>query len=113
MFLRGQSGLTVEMQKEFVDLLGKLSGRPETSGLHVHPLIEGKRDVGVNEKNDHDEKISVISSQLSKKLAGGGYGGERYMNAKRGWHSEYVQLRTMLPSSQMALDRLVWSDIRG
>ncbi|MCJ1382509.1 hypothetical protein MMC17_005622 [Xylographa soralifera] len=87
-FLRGQSGLTVEMQKEFIDLLGKLSGRPETSGLHVHPLIEGKRDVGVNEKNDHDEKISVISSQLSKKLAGGGYGGERYMNAKRGWHSD-------------------------
>ncbi|MCJ1287774.1 hypothetical protein MMC26_007126 [Xylographa opegraphella] len=87
-FLRAQSGLTVEMQKEFIDLLGKLSGRPETSGLHVHPLIEGKRDVGVNEKNDHDEKISVISSQLSKKLAGGGYGGEHYMNAKRGWHSD-------------------------
>ena len=101
------------MQKEFIDLLGKLSGRPETSGLHVHPLIEGKRDVGVNEKNEHDEKISVISSQLSKKLAGGGYGGERYMNAKRGWHSEYVlQPRRMLPSTPMALCSLA-SGARG
>lgn len=88
-FLRGQSSLTVEMQKEFIDLLGKLSGRPATSGLHVHPLIEGKRDVGVNEKNEFDEKISVISSQLSQKLDSKSYG-ERYTNAKKGWHSEFV-----------------------
>lgn len=86
-FLRGQSSLTVEMQKEFIDLLGKLSGRPATSGLHVHPLIEGKRDVGVNEKNEFDEKISVILSQLSQKLDSKSYG-ERYTNAKKGWHSD-------------------------
>jgi hypothetical protein len=79
------------MQKEFIDLLGKLSGRPESSGLHVHPLIEGKRDVGVNENNDHDEKISVISSQLSQKLDSEGYGA-RYTNAKKGWHSECVDV---------------------
>ena len=72
-----------------MDLLGKLSGRPESSGLHVHPLIEGKRDVGVNEKNEYDEKISVISSQLSQKLDSAAYGA-RYTNAKKGWHSEYV-----------------------
>jgi len=75
------------MQKEFIDLLGKHSGRPATSSLHVHPLIEGKRDVGVNEKNEYDEKISVISSQLSQKLDAKSYG-ERYTNAKKGWHSD-------------------------
>jgi hypothetical protein len=79
------------MQKEFIDLLGKLSGRPESSGLHVHPLIKGKRDVGVNENNDHDEKISVISSQLSQKLDSESYG-VRYTNAKKGWHSECVNV---------------------
>jgi hypothetical protein len=77
------------MQKDFIDLLGKHSGRPATSSLHVHPLIEGKRDVGVNEMNEYDEKISVISSQLSQKLDAKGYG-ERYTNAKKGWHSEFV-----------------------
>ena len=65
------------------------TARPATSGLHVHPLIEGKRDVGVNEKNEFDEKISVISSQLSQKLDSKSYG-ERYTNAKKGWHSEFV-----------------------
>lgn len=72
------------MQKELVDLMGKLSGKPASSGLSVHPLLEGKRDVGINDKGDIDEHISVISSKLSRKL----HLASRYTFASKGWHSE-------------------------
>jgi hypothetical protein len=37
-FRAPQDDLTVDEQKHITDLLGKLSGRPEENGLHVHPL---------------------------------------------------------------------------
>lgn len=73
------------MQKEFIDLLGRLSGKPATSGIHIHPLLEGKRDVGINDAGDVDDHISVISSKLSRKL----HLASRYTFASKGWHSEY------------------------
>jgi len=86
-FFRKQTALSVEMQKEFVDLLGKLSGKPSTSGLHVHPLIEGKKEVGVNDKGERDDHISVISSVVSKKLHGSEFD-SRYTFSSKGWHSD-------------------------
>ncbi|RFU31457.1 hypothetical protein B7463_g4892, partial [Scytalidium lignicola] len=83
-FFRKQKDLTVEMQKELIDLIGRLSGKPSTSGLHVHPLIEGKKDVGINDKGDIDEHISVISSQLNRKL----HLASRYTFASKAWHSD-------------------------
>ncbi|KAG0649308.1 alpha-ketoglutarate-dependent sulfonate dioxygenase [Hyphodiscus hymeniophilus] len=83
-FFRKQKDLTVSMQKELIDLIGKLSGKPSSSGLHVHPLIEGKRDVGINDKGDTDQHISVISSQLSRKL----HLASRYTFSSKGWHSD-------------------------
>jgi hypothetical protein len=83
-FFRKQKDITVPMQKELIDLLGRLSGKPSTSGLHIHPLIDGKRDVGINDKGDIDEHISVISSQLSRKL----HLASRYTFSSKGWHSE-------------------------
>lgn len=85
MFFRNQKDLTVSMQKEFIDLLGRLSGKPPTSGIHIHPLIEGKRDVGINDAGDVDDHISVISSQLSRKL----HLASRFKFSSSGWHSEY------------------------
>ncbi|KFZ23896.1 hypothetical protein V502_01624 [Pseudogymnoascus sp. VKM F-4520 (FW-2644)] len=84
-FFRNQKDLTVSMQKEFIDLLGRLSGKPATSGIHIHPLLEGKRDVGINDAGDVDDHISVISSKLSRKL----HLASRYTFASKGWHSEY------------------------
>ncbi|KFX89630.1 hypothetical protein V495_01188 [Pseudogymnoascus sp. VKM F-4514 (FW-929)] len=83
-FLRKQKDLTIPMQKEFIDLLGKLSGKPATSGIHIHPLLEGKRDVGINDAGDVDDHISVISSKLSRKL----HLASRYTFASKGWHSD-------------------------
>lgn len=42
-FFRDQDNLNIADQKRFCDLLGKLSGRPEENGLHVHPIY---RDPG-------------------------------------------------------------------
>ncbi|KFY33451.1 hypothetical protein V494_07623 [Pseudogymnoascus sp. VKM F-4513 (FW-928)] len=83
-FFRNQKDLTVEMQKEFIDLLGRLSGKPKSSGIHIHPLLEGKRDVGINDAGDVDDHISVVSSKLSRKL----HLASRYNFASKGWHSD-------------------------
>lgn len=95
MFFRKQEGLTVEMQKDLVNLLGSLTGRPKENGLHIHPLINGKQEVGVDKDNKVDNNISVISSQLSKKLEGERYG-DRYKFSHGGWHSEYDPTASVL-----------------
>jgi alpha-ketoglutarate-dependent taurine dioxygenase len=42
-FFRDQDDLNIADQKQFCDLVGKFSGRPEENGLHVHPIY---RDPG-------------------------------------------------------------------
>lgn len=54
-FRAPQDDLTVEEQKHFTDLLGKLTGRPEENGLHVHPLYNDPNNIpmadGTTDKN--------------------------------------------------------------
>ncbi|KAF2464220.1 TfdA family taurine dioxygenase [Lindgomyces ingoldianus] len=68
-FFRDQGDLNVPDQKKFCDLLGKLSGRPEENGLHVHPIY---RDPGNLKLPDGttDENIAsyVINSDAQKKI---------------------------------------------
>jgi hypothetical protein len=89
-FFRKQTGLTAEMQKDLADLLGVQSGRPAQNGLHIHPLLAGKQEVGFNKQNEVDKNINVISSQLSAKLEGQKYG-DKYRLSSGGWHSEYAR----------------------
>ncbi|KAJ4858246.1 taurine catabolism dioxygenase tauD, tfdA family domain-containing protein [Trichoderma breve] len=56
-FFRAQDNLTNDLQKELILRLGKLTGRPATSGLHIHPLLNNERELGGN-----DPEISTISS---------------------------------------------------
>ncbi|KAJ6442391.1 taurine dioxygenase [Purpureocillium lavendulum] len=56
-FFRAQDDLTNDIQKELILRLGKLTGRPETSGLHIHPILNSERELGGN-----DPEISTISS---------------------------------------------------
>ncbi|KAL2432744.1 hypothetical protein ABEF94_013432 [Exophiala dermatitidis] len=44
-FRAPQDDLTVEEQKTITDLLGKLTGRPEDHGLHVHPLYRDPNNI--------------------------------------------------------------------
>jgi hypothetical protein len=46
-FFRKQKDLTVPMQKELIDLLGRLSGKPSTSGLHIHPRLMASETLGL------------------------------------------------------------------
>jgi alpha-ketoglutarate-dependent taurine dioxygenase len=91
--------LTDELQKELAQRLGELSGKPETSKLHIHPVRNAGNRLGGN-----DNEISVISSDLAKQLFK-----ERSQSGKSGWHSDitfepvpsdYAILRmTQLPKS--------------
>ncbi|RAH50588.1 TauD/TfdA dioxygenase family protein [Aspergillus brunneoviolaceus CBS 621.78] len=79
-FFRKQDDLDNDLQKELVQRLGQLSGKPSTSGLHVHPIINASREHG-----DKDNEISVISSRARQKLF---KGFEKRQSNKREWHSD-------------------------
>ncbi len=80
--------MTDDLQKELVDRLGKLSGKPATSGLHIHPISNAARDHG-----GKDNEISVISSEQAKKLYSNRFensftGGKFRQSGRNQWHSD-------------------------
>jgi len=75
-----------------VHRLGLLSGKPATSGLHIHPITNSGRDEG-----GKDDEISVISSVQAKKLYADRYNtlnplgagnSRRQTTGKSQWHSD-------------------------
>lgn len=56
-FFRAQDGLTNDLQKKLILRLGEVTGRPATSGLHIHPILNSEREGGGS-----DPEISTISS---------------------------------------------------
>lgn len=58
MFFRAQDDLTNELQKKLILRLGELAGRPKTSSLHIHPLLNSAPGLGGD-----DPEISTISSK--------------------------------------------------
>ena len=105
MFFRSQDNLTDELQKTLVQRLGELSGKPSTSSLHVHPVLNSSSEFGVGDNN-----VSHISSIARKKMFA--YETKERRNPRRydsaRWHSDiqfepqpadYTSLRlTQLPS---------------
>ncbi|KAI6765499.1 hypothetical protein HG530_006569 [Fusarium avenaceum] len=53
-FFRAQKDFTNELQKELADRLGRLTGKPESSTLHIHPLH--------NFNPDEDKHINTITT---------------------------------------------------
>jgi alpha-ketoglutarate-dependent taurine dioxygenase len=102
-FFRAQTNLTNDLQKQLVNRLGQLSGKPESSTLHIHPVLNSTSEFGVG-----DNEISHISSEARKKM----FSYERHTAKRRydsaTWHSDiqfepcpanYTSLRlTTLPS---------------
>ncbi|KAF8856193.1 putative alpha-ketoglutarate-dependent taurine dioxygenase [Acephala macrosclerotiorum] len=82
-FFRKQDDITNDLQKELVQRLGELSGKPSTSKLHIHPVANGKRELGGN-----DDEISVISSQQAKKIYAERFKQEKKQSSKQAWHSD-------------------------
>lgn len=99
---RAQDNLTNELQKQFIQSLGVLSGKPATSTLHIHPVLNSTSEFGVG-----DNEISHISSLARKKM----FNHSNQLNKRRydaaRWHSDiqfeecpadYTSLRlTQLP----------------
>jgi alpha-ketoglutarate-dependent taurine dioxygenase len=56
-FFRDQD-LNIEQQKLLGTKLGELTGKPESSKLHVHPITEETSELG--------DEISVISSDRNR-----------------------------------------------
>lgn len=104
-FFRSQDQLTNGRQKEFIDRLGRMTGKPTANTLHVHPVLNNTSEFGVD-----DPEMSHISSafqnhifEIQRKLGQQ----KRYDAAK--WHSDiqfeqnpadYTSLRLVdLPTS--------------
>ncbi|KAI2467546.1 TauD-domain-containing protein [Annulohypoxylon bovei var. microspora] len=83
-FFRKQDNINNDLQKELVQRLGELSGKPATSKLHIHPVINSGREDG-----DKDDEISTISSQQAKRLyAKNVVWSETKQSQKNQWHSD-------------------------
>ncbi|KAI5845345.1 TfdA family taurine catabolism dioxygenase TauD [Tricharina praecox] len=89
-FFRGQE-ITPSQQRELVQSLGELSGKPATSGLHIHPLTR--------ENGKDGDHISIISSEERIKYENarkerervrelGWEKGEESQLASVGWHAD-------------------------
>ncbi len=103
-FFRAQDNLTDGLQKQFVHRLGQLAGKPDTSTLHIHPVLNNTAEFSVP-----DAEISTISSLSRKKM----FKFEREKDRRRydaaDWHSDiqfepvpadYTSLRlTELPTT--------------
>lgn len=84
-FFRKQDDLNNDLQKQLAQRLGELSGKPETSKLHIHPVINAGRRLGGG-----DNEISVISSEQAKEIYKNKFlnFADRKQSAKGGWHSD-------------------------
>ncbi|KAL1847843.1 hypothetical protein Daus18300_013790 [Diaporthe australafricana] len=84
-FFRSQDELTNDLQKKLILRLGELTGRPKTSGLHIHPILNDSRELGGN-----DKEISTISSvqrgKLYKREAADQLSAKKQKSAQ--WHSD-------------------------
>jgi len=79
------------LQKILAQKLGELTGKPATSGLHIHPLNNAGRGGKINERGEvnKDNEVSVISSEHSQKLnVIQNIYADKF--ASDGWHSEYL-----------------------
>ena len=88
-FFRNQDDLNVADQKRFCDLVGKLSGRPEENGLHVHPIYRDPGNLQMP-NGTTDENIYVINAEAQKKIykTMARKGLDEPKDLAREWHSD-------------------------
>lgn len=80
-FFRAQDNMTNDLQKELVQRMGELSGKPATSRLHIHPVHNASlEENGIKP----DDEISIISSKQAQKI----YKGRARPSGRIQWHSD-------------------------
>jgi alpha-ketoglutarate-dependent taurine dioxygenase len=84
-FFRKQDSLTDDLQKKFILRLGELTGRPTSSTVHIHPILNNTSEFGVD-----DKEISTISSLYRKQKYERGQPSLRRntRNTEASWHSD-------------------------
>ncbi|MCJ1311351.1 hypothetical protein MMC25_005022 [Agyrium rufum] len=84
-FFRAQDGLDDNLQKELAQRLGELTGKPKSSTLHIHPVVNSSRKFGGS-----DNEISIISSVQAKEIYKGSFldASEKKQSGKEQWHSD-------------------------
>ncbi|KFY29468.1 hypothetical protein V491_00016, partial [Pseudogymnoascus sp. VKM F-3775] len=100
-FFRGQNNLTADLQKQLLTRLGQLSGRPKTSSLHIHPILNNERD----NYRVSDPEISTIDSELDKKI----YKSNEFIPKKQkagAWHSDIAFEPVPADYSSLRLEKL-------
>ncbi|THH06974.1 hypothetical protein EW145_g3707 [Phellinidium pouzarii] len=85
-FFRNQN-IDVEEQKKFVQRLGELSGKPDSSELHVHPLVNSPDNTPL-QNGEQDPQVYVISSKSQGKLYKTMAHRLSAAPASAGWHSD-------------------------
>ncbi|KAK7540021.1 uncharacterized protein J3D65DRAFT_550800 [Phyllosticta citribraziliensis] len=84
-FFRNQNDMDTTVQKKLIQRMGELTGKPSTSKLHIHPILNPQRENGGN-----DLEISTISSRQRKSYFGKHDG--KVIGGKRqqieAWHSD-------------------------
>ncbi|KAI1331717.1 TauD-domain-containing protein [Xylariaceae sp. FL0255] len=85
-FFRKQDNITNDLQKELINRLGQLTGKPASSSLHIHPVMNSGRKSGIK----NDDEISVISSVENRKLYKDYFKNEGGIIQSRAltWHSD-------------------------
>lgn len=85
-FFRAQNNLTADLQKQLIHRIGLAGGKPETSGLHIHPILNSERE-GYRVT---DPEISTIDSELNKRLYkdAGALTIKPRAQKNGGWHSD-------------------------
>jgi hypothetical protein len=108
-FFRDQN-LPLAQQKRFVQLVSELSGKPSSSGLHVHPLFKSPDNEAVDAEGHFDEQgpsiylevtlyptdqpvlVYVVSNRAQQKLYKEMSHRTTVTDAATGWHTEYVDI---------------------
>ncbi|GJP92789.1 hypothetical protein CBS115989_7005 [Aspergillus niger] len=96
-FFRAQHNLTNDLQKHLILEMGRLTTRPESHGLHIHPVTNDAREFG-----DPDPQISTINSEGRKKL----YQGSDYTRMAAVWHSDIAFEKAPADFSSLRLTQL-------
>ncbi|RMZ39243.1 hypothetical protein AFCA_006153 [Aspergillus flavus] len=78
-FFRAQTDLTDELQKELAQRLGVLTGKPESSKLHIHPLT--------NYNLDKDPELNVITTDKAANPAEDLWK-NRPADIRNSWHTD-------------------------
>lgn len=84
-FFRKQDDLSDEEQKNLVQRLGELTGKPKSSRLHIHPIFHSKLPLSGN-----DDEINIISPEQDAMVFGKPPAFTKKQSARQEWHTDLL-----------------------